>query len=148
VDGSNLDYTIPERRVALGTELEVRTAPLFNTSLGAGYTFTETTRTADSSFVYSSNIARHTLKMALRYDDKTYRGVLIGQYLYWNSAPDDFSKPGLLWDLHLGATLLKRENSSLELFFSGHNILNSTRYNRDVFPNVGRWFEGGVRVNF
>ncbi|MDD2309722.1 MAG: TonB-dependent receptor plug domain-containing protein [Desulfuromonadaceae bacterium] len=148
VDGSNLDYTIPERRVALGTELEVRTVPLFNTSLGTGYTFTETTRTADGSFVYSNNIARHTLKMALRYDDKTFRGVLSGQYLYWNSAPDDFSKPGLLWDLHLGATLLKRENSSLELFFSGHNLFDGTQYNRDVFPNVGRWFEGGVRVNF
>lgn len=137
-----------ERQLSLGGEVEVRTVPVFNTSLGAGYTFTETTRTSDDSVVFSSNIARHTLQLALRYDDKTFRGVLNGRYLYWNSAPDDFSKPGLLWDLHLGATLLKRESNSLELFFSGHNLFNGAQYNRDVFPNVGRWFEGGVRVKF
>lgn len=137
-----------ERQVSIGSELEVRTVPLFNTSVGAGYTFTETKRTSDDSLVLSSNIARHTVQLALRYDDKTFRGVLNGRYLYWDSTPDDNSKPGLLWDLHLGATLLKRENSSLELFFSGHNIFNGTQYNRDVFPNVGRWYEGGVRVSF
>ena len=136
------------QHLTLGGELEARTVPLFNTSLGAGYTFTETTRSSDDSLVLGTNVARHTLKMALRYDNKTFRGTLNGNYLYWNAAPDDNSKPGLLWDLHLGATLLKRENSSLELFFSGHNLFNGRQFNRDVFPNVGRWFEGGVRVNF
>ncbi len=137
-----------EQQLTMGSEFEVRTVPVFNTSVSAGYTFAETTRTSDDSLVLSSNIARHTLKMALSYDDKTFRAVLNGQYLYWDSAPDDFSKPGMLWDLHLGATLLKHEDSSLELFFSGHNIFNGTQYNRDVFPTVGRWFEGGVRVSF
>ncbi|MHB8121060.1 MAG: TonB-dependent receptor plug domain-containing protein [Desulfuromonadaceae bacterium] len=136
-----------EQLLALGTEFEVRTTPVFNTSLSAGWTYTNTTRTSDGSTVY--NMPRHTLQLALRYDDKTFRGMLAGRHIHWNSEPDYNARyGGLLWDLHLGATLLKREDSSFELFFSGHNLFDSAHYNRDVFPNAGRWFEGGVRVNF
>jgi vitamin B12 transporter len=148
LDALNLDATTPERRVALGTELEIRTTPVYNTSLGAGWTFTDTTRTSDGSQV-RPDTARHTLQLALRYDDKTFRGTLNGRHIYWNSPPEYNGKyGGLIWDLHLGATLLKQENSSLELFFSGHNLFNGTYYYRDIFPTTGRWFEGGVRVSF
>lgn len=137
-----------ERQLALGSELEVRTVPVFNTSLGAGYTFTDTTRTSDGSQVKPDK-ARHTVHLALRYDDTTYRAMLHGRHIYWNSPPELNARyGGLIWDLHLGAILFKRENSSLELFFSGHNIFNGNQYYHEVFPNVGRWFEGGVKVNF
>lgn len=137
-----------EQNLAIGSELEIRTTPVFNTSLGAGWTYTETTRTSDGTPVRPDRPTQ-TLKLALRYDDATFRGVLTGSHTYWNSPPDDNAKyGGLIWDLHLGATLLKRENSSLELFFSGHNLFNGAQYNRDAFPNVGRWFEGGMRVRF
>lgn len=137
-----------ERHLALGSELEVRTVPVFNTSLGAGYTFTDTTRTSDGSQVKPDK-ARHTVQLALRYDDKTYRAMLAGRHINWNSPADANAKyGGLIWDLHLGAALLKRESSSLELFFSGHNLFNGDQYNSELFPNVGRWFEGGVKVNF
>lgn len=148
VDSLNLDYAIPERRIAMGTELEVRTKPLYNTFLSAGYTFTDTTRTSDNSQV-TPDTARHTLQVALRYDNKTFRGWLNGRHVGWNSPADYNAKDGgLIWDLHLGATLLKRENTSLELFLSGHNLLNTPHYYRDYFPTTGRWFEGGIRVNF
>jgi vitamin B12 transporter len=55
---------------------------------------------------------------------------------------------GLLCDLHLGATLFKRENTSLELFFSGHNLFNNGQYPYDLTPSPGRWFEGGMRLRF
>lgn len=136
-----------EQLLAMGSELEVRTIPVFNTSLSAGWTYTGTHRTSDSSTVF--NLPTHTLQLALRYDDKTFRGMLAGRHINWNAEPDYNAKDSsLLWDLHLGATLLKRENSSMELFFSGHNLFNADQYNRDVFPNTGRWFEGGMRVNF
>jgi len=148
VDSLNLDSTIPERRVALGAELEVRTKPVFNTSLSAGYTFTDTIRSGDSSQV-TPDTARNTLQVALRYNDKIFRGWLNGRHIFWNSPPDYNAKDGgLIWDLHLGATLLKREDTSLELFFSGHNLFNSPYYYRDYFPTTGRWFDGGLRVNF
>jgi len=137
-----------EQNLAIGSELEVRTTPVFNTSLGAGWTYTETTRTSDGTPVRPDR-PTNTLKLALRYDDATFRGVLTGSHINWNS-PTDFNGKygGLIWDLHLGATLLKRENSSLELFFSGHNLFNGSQYIRDVFQNAGRWFEGGMRVRF
>ncbi|HBA73291.1 MAG TPA: TonB-dependent receptor [Geobacter sp.] len=143
----NLDPAVPERRIALGAELEARTVPVFNTSLGAGYTFTDTVRTIDDHQVYES--ARHTLQLALRYDDSTYRGVLNGRHVYWNGVPGYGGKYwGLIWDLHLGATLLKRENSSLELFFTGHNLFNGKQFMDETLPNNSRWFEGGMRVRF
>jgi len=137
-----------EQNLAIGSELEVRTTPVFNTSLGAGWTYTETTRTSDGTPVRPDR-PTNTLKLALRYDDATFRGVLSGSHTNWNSPVDYNGKyGGLIWDLHLGATLLKRENSSLELFFSGHNLFNGSQYIRDVFQNAGRWFEGGMRVRF
>lgn len=137
-----------QQQLALGSEVEVRTVPVFNTSLGAGYTFTDTTRTSDGSQVKPDK-ARHTAQLALRYDDKTYRAMLAGRHINWNSPPDANAKyGGLIWDLHLGACLLKREDSSLELSLSGHNLFNGDQYNSELFPNVSRWFEGGVKVNF
>jgi vitamin B12 transporter len=137
-----------ERRIALGSEIEVRTTPVFNTSIGAGYTFTDTTRSSDDSQVFDA--PRHTVQLALRYDDhKIFRSVLTGRHIYWNSNPDFNGRyGGLIWDLHLGATLIKREQNSLELFFSGHNLFNGDQFSDDFVPNVGRWFEGGMRVRF
>lgn len=137
-----------EQTLAIGSELEIRTTPVFNTSLGAGWTYTETNRTSDGTPV-RPDIATNTLKLALHYDDSTFRGVLSGSHINWNSPPENNAKyGGLIWDLHLGATLLKRENSSLELFFSGHNLFNGNSYSRDLYQNTGRWFEGGMRVKF
>jgi len=136
-----------EQHVALGTELEVRTIPVWNTSLAAGYTFTGTTRTSNDTEV--NDLARHTVQLALRYNDKTYRGVLTGRHIFWNAQPDENGHyGGLVWDLHLGAILFKHEQNSLELFFSGHNLFNASQYGFDQIPNTGRWFEGGMRVRF
>lgn len=147
IDSRNLDGSIPERRIALGTELELRTVPVYNTSLSAGYLFADTTHSGEGSQVYS--FARHTLQLALRYDDKTFRGMLTGRHIYWNAVPGYGGRyGGLLWDLHLGATLLKRENTSFEIFFSGHNLFNGAQYPDETQPNTGRWFEGGMRVRF
>lgn len=135
-----------ERRKTLGAEAELRTIPLFNTSLGAGYTFVDSTRGDGTQVNYA---ARHTAKLSLRYDDKTHRALLTGSHINWNSMPGDNPRyGGLIWDLHLGAKLFKRENSSLELFFSGRNLLNNGQHQYDLIPTVGRWFEGGVRFSF
>ena len=141
---------VAETRITKGAELELRTTPLYSTSLGGGYTFTDSIHAADGSKVYAD--PRHTVKLALRYDDTTCRAVLTGSHIFWNHVrePIDFNGrySGLIWDLHLGTTLLKRDNSSLELFFSGHNLFNGDQYQDELAPNAPRWFEGGVRVNF
>lgn len=146
-DVMNIDYTVPERRIALGAEAEVRTRPLYHTTLGAGYTYIETTRSGSGLQVFE--LPRHTLQLSLRYDDKTFRGWLNGRHIYWNSPPEYNGRyGGLIWDLHLGATLFKQQENSLEIFFSGHNLFNTPHYYRDLFPTTGRWFEGGFKVRF
>ena len=140
--------THAERRITLGGEAEVRTIPVFNTSLGVGYNFSETTRPGESAPVIDT--PRHTLHLGLNFDDhRMFRAALTGRHIFWNAEPTYNGKfSGILWDLHLGATLLKRKNTSLELFFSGHNLFNGSQYQDEVKPNSPRWFEGGVRVNF
>jgi len=135
------------RHIALGSELEARTTPILNTSLGAGWTYTDTYRTSDGTPVLAA--PRHTLQLSVRYDDQTYRGMLTGRQIYWHSDPAFNGRYyGLVWDLHLGATLLKRENSSLELFFTGYNMFNGRMYQDEFTPSTGRWFEGGMKVRF
>ncbi len=135
------------RRIALGTEYEIRTTPVYNTSIGAGYTFTDTKETSTDTQAYGA--ARHTVQLALRYDNQPFRGVLTGRHIYWNMGPsNDGHYGGLIWDLHLGATLLKREDRSLEIFFSGHNLFNGSQTRTELIPTPGRWFEGGMRVRF
>lgn len=138
----------PERHFALGYELEGRTTPLYHTSLEAGYTFTDTTRNGDGHQIKGA--PRHTVQLGVRYDDlKRYRALLTARHLFWNEAPTDLGRyHGLVWDLHLGATLYRQEQSSLELFFSGHNLFNTDQYTVDVYPNPARWFEGGIKVRF
>jgi vitamin B12 transporter len=133
------------QQLALGTEFEVRTTPVYDTSLAVGYTFTDTTMAG-----YEVNdLARHTVQLALRYDDKTYRGVLTGRHIFWNSQQSENGHyGGLIWDLHLGATLFKRENNSFEVFFSAHNLFNGSQYSFDQIPSTPRWLEGGVKVAF
>ncbi|RII30946.1 MAG: TonB-dependent receptor [Geobacter sp.] len=139
--------TAGSRHIALGSELEARTTPILNTSLGAGWTYTDTYRTSDGTPVLGA--PRHTLQLSVRYDDQTYRGMLTGRQIYWHSDPAFNGRYyGLIWDLHLGATLLKRENSSLELFFTGYNIFNGRMYQDEFTPSTGRWFEGGMKVRF
>jgi vitamin B12 transporter len=89
------------------------------------------------------------VKLALRYDDRIFRGLLTGRHVWWNSDPTfSGSYNGLLWDLFLGAKLVQRDPYAVELFFSGHNLFDTLQH-PDPFPvNTGRWFEGGVRVRF
>ncbi|KAA0895424.1 TonB-dependent receptor plug domain-containing protein [Oryzomonas rubra] len=137
----------PEKQIALGAELEARTVPVWNTSLATGYTFTDTTRSIDGSQVYG--LPRHTVQASVHYDDKTFRGVLTGRHIWWNQDPSYLARYyGLVWDLHLGATVLKREKTTLEVFFSGHNLFNGAQFSDSYTPNPSRWFEGGMRVRF
>lgn len=136
-----------EQQLAQGTEIEIKTKPVFHTSVGAGWTYTGTHRTSDGTPVHSDKPTQ-TLKLSLAYNDGTFRSMLTGRHIFWNNTADDNGKNGLIWDLHLGATLFQQENTALELFFSGRNLFNSRYYSSDLFPSVGRWFEGGMRVKF
>ncbi len=134
------------RWTTCGTELELRTAPVFNTSIAAGYTFMDS-RSPDGAQVPGS--PRHSLNLSLAYDDRTIRGSVTGRQVNWNAPPEDNGRyHALIFDLFLGAKVLQHDDRIVELFFSGHNLFTASMYPFDALPNTGRWFEGGVKVSF
>ncbi len=88
---------------------------------------------------------------AVSYDDKKgLRAILQGRYMWWNLPYDYwFAKyNGLIMDFSLTKEVLKKKDMSLDLFVSGHNLLNANSYDNDLYVNPRRWIEAGVRWKF
>jgi len=137
-----------ERHLKQGFEVEAKTAALFNTSLSAGYDYSDARNTSTHQIL--QDIPRHTLLLGVQYDDRQYlKGVLNGRHIWWNAASyRNGSYQGVIWDLHLTATPFGRKQHAPELFFSIRNIFNGSQYLDEFFKNTGRWVEGGVRISF
>ena len=135
-----------------GIDLEFRTSPLYGLALAGGYTFTdgwdkETGETLDSDQMG----ARQGAKLALNYDNAALglRGAVTGNYVDWYyPQSEDHRDTAVIWDLHLTKQLFPRDEFSPELFFSVRNIFNGAQYQSPFYPNLSRWFEGGVRYRF
>lgn len=137
-----------ERHLKQGFEVEAKTAALFNTSLSAGYDYSDARNSSTHQIL--QDIPRHTLQLGVQYDDRQYlKGVLNGRHIWWNAAGyHNGSYQGVIWDLHLTATPFGRKQHAPELFFSIRNIFNGSQYLDEFFKNAGRWVEGGVRISF
>jgi vitamin B12 transporter len=136
------------RQLRQGVEVETRTVPLFNTSLAVGYTYVDAEDLDTKAEL--TEIPRQIVKVGLHYNDKhSFRGSLIGRYIQWKaSAGENARSKAMIWDLILAKKVLKRQATSLELFFNAHNIFNGAQYTDDFFRNARRWLEGGVRFEF
>ncbi|GFO63510.1 TonB-dependent receptor plug domain-containing protein [Geomonas paludis] len=136
---------VKKRQLKQGGEFELRTVPLLNTSLGAGYTYIHATEGDDGPEL--SSIPRHTLKLGLHYRDPSQlQAQLTGYYIDWN-APAGKSG-GVLWDLHLSKTFEYPQFGAVEIFGSLRNIFDGKQYVSDLYKNTGRWAEAGVRCHF
>lgn len=131
-----------------GVETEVRTMPVFNTSLLAGYALIDATDRATGQEI--TGVAKYTIDVGVQYDDrKSFQGTLKGHYIRWQQNPLDNGRfNAMVWDLNLAKKVYSGEKNSAVLFFTAHNIFNSAQYPVSPFRNPGRWFEGGVRFNF
>jgi len=131
-----------------GVEAELRTIPLFHTSLLAGYSFIDATDRETHQVI--KNVPRYTYDLGIDYNDKdTLRGALRGHYIWWNASPDANAKyTAMIWDLNLAKKFFERDSRAVEAFFTAHNIFNGAQYSEGVFPNPCRWFEGGLRFKF
>lgn len=138
-----------------GVEIEVRTTPFYNLSLTSGYTYLHA-KNSDTGELLQTNsdqtVPPHLVKLALNYDhaDLGLRGVLTGNYAWWNSPADYQSQSrGMIWDLHLTWKLKPKSERSPELFFSGRNLFNGIQTtDAELYRNATRWFDGGIRVKF
>ncbi|ABB31481.1 TonB-dependent receptor plug [Geobacter metallireducens RCH3] len=146
-DGATNSYVNQGKQRRQGVEVEVKSIPFFNTTIGVGYTFIDARdRLADERV---PNIPRQTWDVSINYDDrKLLRGGLVGRYTQWNAREDFNSRENaMIWDLTGGVRFLTGQVSG-EIFFVAHNLFNGSQYLHYFFRNPGRWFEGGLRFNF
>ena len=130
-----------------GLEVELRTAPIYHTTLSAGASFISA-KDRDTGETIKS-VAQRTYDIGLQYDDGSFKALVKGHYIYWNTDKffegkyDDF-----IVDAHVMKTLYTRNDHSLEAFADVHNLFNDEQYPADIYKNPGRWFEAGVRYVF
>jgi vitamin B12 transporter len=131
-----------------GLEVELKTMPLYNTSLSLGYALLDCTDRLTGDGV--PNMPHYTWDVGIQYDDrKSFRATLKGHFISWNVNPEVYvTQSSMVWDLFLAKKIFSDEYQSMELFFSARNIFKGAQYFRDIFRNTGRWVEGGIRFHF
>ncbi|MCM2357747.1 MAG: TonB-dependent receptor [Geobacteraceae bacterium] len=131
-----------------GVELELKTLPLFNTSLLAGYTFVDAEDRETGERI--ADIPRYTYDVGLDYNDNdSFKGALRGHYIWWNASAEQNGRyNAMIWDLNLTRKVVSKGRMAVEAFFTARNIFNGSQYLNGFFTNPGRWFEGGLRVKF
>ena len=137
-----------DRQRRQGVEAELRTVPVFGTSLSGGITYIDATDRATGQRI--NNVPRVTGDMGIDYrNDEFINGSLRGHFIRWNSDPGfDARDSAMIWDLHLQKKFPVRNWGGAELYFSVHNVFNGSQYSSFFFPNPQRWFEGGVKWTF
>jgi vitamin B12 transporter len=131
-----------------GMEIEMKTAPVFHTSFFAGAAFMNAKDMETGQTI--PNIPQRTYDAGLQYDDeKSFKALLKGHYIYWNSDPSaDGKYNSFIFDLHIIKNIHTRHEQMLEAFADIHNIFNASQYPAAVFKNPERWLEAGIRYLF
>jgi vitamin B12 transporter len=145
---SNTSFTSvnKEKEQRQGMEIELKTEPIFYTSLSAGAAFM-TAKDPDTGQTIE-DIPQKTYDVGLRYDGNALRCLLNGHYIYWNASPGyNGSYDTFIVDLHL-TVHAHVHGRTAEIFTDIHNIFDRAQYFTDVYKNPGRWIEAGVRYVF
>ncbi len=133
-----------------GVEVEMKTLPVYNTSLTAGANF------IDAKDLVSGQrlpyIPSRAYDLGLLYDDEhTFSALLKGRYIDWNADPLS-PYPGkynsFIFDLNMIKKIYQHRQAALEVFLNVHNMLNSNQSVLSLYPNPERWYEGGIRYKF
>ena len=126
-----------------GVEIEIKTMPFYNTTFSAGTTFIDVSGSGSDT-----NTPKYTYDLSLEYNDKkSLRALLNGHYIWWINAFDgDYNS--FVFDLNVIKSICKKENHTLEAFFTAHNIFNASQYAAVHYKNSRRWIEGGLRYKF
>jgi vitamin B12 transporter len=92
----------------------------------------------------------YTYDVGLQYDDKkSFRALLKGHYIWWNSDEGDNAKySSFIFDINAIKTICKSRSSSAEAFLTVHNLFDASQYWLENYKNAGRWIEAGVRYKF
>ncbi len=148
VDPTKFTTVNKGRQRRQGIEAEAKTAPIYNLSLSAGAEYIDA-KDLDTG-TRLQTVPTHVYDLGLRYDDgQSFKALLHGRYINWNSQPDFNGKYGsVIYDLNVIKRIYQHKDASLEAFVNAHNMFNGSQYPIDAFKNPGRWYEGGIRYNF
>lgn len=137
-----------------GYELEADTVPLYNFSIKLGHAYAhvkgDTVQNGYSNPYYDT----YSWLAGVKYDDRSsFSALLSGRYVWWNLAPTmpNYADPvydTFIWDLTATKKFRLDESNSLETFLTVHNIFGGNYYTLSIYPNPGRWVEGGLRFKF
>jgi vitamin B12 transporter len=145
-----IDHAVRENKDKLrrqGLEVGFRTLPVYHTTFFGGATFIKTKNIDTGDEVRN---VKYTYDVGLKYDDeKTFRALFKGHYIWWNVEDYTNSKyDAMVFDLNLIKKIYTAKDRTAEIFLTGHNIFNGSQYLWDAFKNSGRWIEAGVRFKF
>jgi len=131
-----------------GLELELKTIPVYNTSIFAGFAYVHAKDKDTGERL--QNIPEYTYDVGIQHDNnKSFRASLRGHYIWWNAETSLKGKySSFIWDLDLMKRVYTKDKRTVEIFFTAHNIFNGSQYLQEPFKNPRRWIEGGIRLKF
>ncbi|MBI5409630.1 MAG: TonB-dependent receptor [Nitrospirae bacterium] len=140
-----------------GYELEAETAPLYNTSLIAGFSSVRIERIEEDERFTPIDVNEYTdiyqYNLGVKYDDrKSLTAQLFGRYVWWDLPVDpilgEAKYNNFIWDLNVSKGIYTAQKTKAEVFFTAHNIFSSSHYTFVETKNPQRWVEAGVRLKF
>jgi vitamin B12 transporter len=137
-----------EKQKRQGLEVEIKTIPVYNTSLSAGFAFVDAKNRDTGERL--SGIPRYTYDIGVQYNDnKSFSALLNGHYIWWT--PETFAEgeyDSFIWDFNLSKNIYENNDRLADFFFSAHNIFNGSQYFSKFFKNPQRWLEAGIKLKF
>jgi hypothetical protein len=135
---------------SIGGELEISSKKYWGFVLKGGthYEHMKLDNFSDERLFDTTN--RYGFTTSLSYDGgKGLRAVLKGRYLWWNLPYYwDAKYNGFIADFNIIKVIAKKDNRSLDAFFTAHNIFNSSSYSDVLARNPDRWLEAGMSFRF
>ncbi len=127
-----------------GIEIEIKTQPIQNFSVGLSGTYVHLSPALDVGAT-----ERWQAGVLLQYDDmETLRAQLYGGFVDWDVYSVYQPAKDMVWDFNLQKTVYRNRDHSLDLFFSLHNILDGSQYVQEIYKNPSRWVEGGLQWRY
>jgi vitamin B12 transporter len=137
-----------------GYELEADTVPLYNFSLKMGHSYAHVKGDTVQNGYDDPSYDNYSWLIGIKYDDRSsFTALLSGRYVWWDYAATmpAYADPvydNFIWDLTATKKFRLNESNVLETFLTLHNIFGGNYYTLSVYPNPGRWVEGGLRFKF
>lgn len=133
-----------------GYELEADSLPLYNVSLKLGHAYSHTSWDATQPGYAGPSYDTYSFLAGIKYDDRrSITALLSTSFVYWNQDLSQGSEDTtFIWDLTATKKFRLDDWNSLETFVTVHNIFSGNSYSVGIYPNPGRWIEGGLRLKF